>query len=333
MRRSIGAIMIRVNYLSALIGVLAIFLSACSATIPSENAEPAEIASTGDTEPVVVEAKVSRLDEVPLIKGPVSPDGVHLIFGTPDLGLGTQRIGVVAVSEKGLVRSPAATISTFYYPTEGAEGELKQTTLGIFRGFPLNTRGMYTADLEFDKTGRWGLEISVLDENARTLKASLEFEVAETTVAPSAGSPAIRSVNKTLTDGGTLADLTTGSLQDPDLYRITIAEAVESGLPTVVVMASPAFCTNAVCGPQVGVLQELKDKYSGQANFIHVDLYDNPTGIQGDLSQAVISPTVIEWNLPSTEWSFVIDSEGIVSARFESFATFEELEEALLDLL
>ena len=317
----------KANFLAGLFGVFAIFLVACSSSIPTETLPP------GDAVPVVAETKVSQINEAPLIKGPVSSDGVHLIFGTPDLGLGTQRVGVVAVSEKGLVRSPAATISTFYYPTEDSEGEHKQTTLGIFRGFPLNTRGMYTADLEFDRAGHWGLEISLLDENARTLKASLRFNVAESTVAPSAGSPAVRSLNKTLADGSTLSDLTTGSLQDPDLYRITIAEAVDSGRPTVVVMASPAFCTNAVCGPQVDVLKELKDKYAGQANFIHVDLYDNPTGIQGDLSQAVISPTVIEWNLPSTEWSFVIDSEGIVAARFESFATFEELEEALLALL
>ena len=324
----------KANYLTGPIAVFAILLSACSSSIPSESPDQSgKSSSPGDTAAVAIEDKVSRLDEAPLIKGPVSPDGVYLIFGTPDLGIGTQRVGVVAVSDKGLVRSAIATLSTFYYPTEGSDGEFKQTTLGIFRGFPLNTRGMYTADLEFDKAGSWGLEISVLDENAQTLKASLKFEVAESTAAPSAGSPAIRSVNKILTDGGSLADLTTGSLQDPDLYRITIAEAVDSGLPTVVVMASPAFCTNAVCGPQVDVLQELKDKYLGQANFIHVDIYDNPTGIQGDLSRAVISPTVLEWNLPSTEWSFVIDTEGIVSARFESFATFEELEEALLDLL
>ena len=114
---------------------------------------------------------------------------------------------------------------------------------------------------------------------------------------------------------------------------MTIAEAVTSGLPTVVVMASPAFCTNAVCGPQVEVLQELKDKYEGQANFIHVDLYDNPEEIQGDLSRARLSPTVVEWRLPSTEWSFVIDGRGIISARFESFATLEEIEQALVDLL
>ena len=98
-------------------------------------------------------------------------------------------------------------------------------------------------------------------------------------------------------------------------------------------MASPAFCTNAVCGPQVEVLQELKDRYKGQANFIHVDFYDNPEEIQGDLDRARLSPAVVEWGLPSTEWSFVIDGNGIVSARFEAFATLDELEQALLKVL
>ena len=108
---------------------------------------------------------------------------------------------------------------------------------------------------------------------------------------------------------------------------------MDSGLPSVVVMASPAFCTNAVCGPQVEVLRQLKDTYSGRANFIHVDIYDNPHEIQGDLDRAVISPTVLEWSLPSTEWSFVIDPSGVISGRFESFATFDELEAALKKVL
>ena len=122
-------------------------------------------------------------------------------------------------------------------------------------------------------------------------------------------------------------------MQDPDLYRLTIADAVDSGLPTVIVMASPAFCTNAVCGPQVEVLQELKDEFPEQANFIHIDYYDNPEEIQGDLSRAVVSPVAKEWGLPSTEWSFVVDREGIVSGRFEGFTALEELRQALQQAL
>lgn len=315
----------KIKPLSVLIAILSVLAIACSSGVAQvQETQQPEATESGGYE---------RPDEVPLIKGPVSPDGLQAIFGTPDLGIGSQRIAVVLTSKQGIVRSPIATITSFYFPEEGAEGELRETTLGVFRPFPSNTRGMYTTKLNFDQPGKWGLEIDVLDENAKTLRTEIAFEVGEITDAPSAGVPAVASKNKTLSDVESLADLTTGSLQDEELYQITIADAIETGLPTVIVMASPAFCTNAVCGPQVDVLQELKDKYKGKANFIHVDFYDNPQGIQGDLDNAVVSPTILEWNLPSTEWSFVIDRQGIVSARFESFAAYEEIEEALLELL
>ena len=104
-------------------------------------------------------------------------------------------------------------------------------------------------------------------------------------------------------------------------------------MPTVAVMASPAFCISAVCGPQVEVLSELKDEFAGQANFIHVDFYDNPAEIQGDLARAVVSPTVREWNLPSPEWTFIIDQDGAIADRFEGFAALEELRQSLLATL
>ena len=274
-----------------------------------------------------------RPDEVPLIKGPLSPDGLQAIFATPDLGVGVNRVGFALTSSTGLVRTPAVTVTTTYFATEGAEGETRQTALAVFRLWPYGTRGIYTANLDFAEPGRWGIDIAVpmLDEVGG--HAQIFFEVMSVPSAPGNGSPAVGSMNKTLDDVSDIGQLTTGSLQDAELYELTIADAVTSGLPTVVVMASPAFCTNAVCGPQVQVLQELKDEYKGQANFIHVDIYDNPHEIQGDLDRARISPIVVEWALPSTEWTFVIDRRGIVSARFESFATYEEVERALQEVL
>ena len=271
-------------------------------------------------------------EEVELIKGPVSPDGLQAIFATPDLGTGEQRVAVVLTSEKGLVRSPIATLTSYYYPDDAAEGEMRDTAVALFRPFPLGARGLYAAQMEFDYHGDWGLDIAVLDEDANTLRAKLRFEVPEQTKAPANGAPATASDSKTLATHS-IEELTTGALQDADLYRISIADAVRSGIPTVIVMASPVFCTNAVCGPQVDVLSELKDKYKDKAHFIHIDFFDNPDEIQGDLTRARVSPTVLEWNLPSTEWSFVVNSEGIIHLRFEGFAPIEELEDALLEVL
>ena len=271
----------------------------------------------------------SRPDEVELIKGPLSEDGIQIILGTPDVAVGTHRMAFVLQSEQALVRSPSATVVSRYMPESNGEGERKETALAVFRPWPYGTRGTYTTQLTFDAAGRWRIDVTVPEASGDTRSAQLSFQVAEATEAPDVGAPAVLSENKTLADVDDIGELTTGSLQDPDLYRTTIADAVSSGMPTVIVMASPAFCINAVCGPQVEVLQQLKEKYRGQANFIHVDFYDNPDEIQGDLDRARISPTVLAWRLPSAEWSFVIDRDRKIAARFESFATFSELDQAL----
>ena len=288
-------------------------------------AAPSEHAASSDEQDAAFE-------EIELIKGPVSPDGLQAIFATPDLGTGEQRVAVVLTSGKGLVRSPIATLTSYYYPDGATEGEMRDTAVALFRPFPLGSRGLYAAQMQFDSPGDWGLDIAVLDEDANTLRAELRFEVPEQTAAPANGAPATASDSKTLATHS-IEQLTTGTLQDTDLYQISIADAVQSGMPTVIVMASPAFCTNAVCGPQVDVLSELEDKYKGRAHFIHIDFFDNPDEIQGDLTRARVSPTVLEWNLPSTEWSFVVKSDGIIHQRFEGFAPIEELEDALLEVL
>ncbi len=284
------------------------------------------------TEPVVQaepEREYQRPDELPLIKGPVSVDGLRAILGTADLGVGTNRFGFVVTSQSGLVTAPTARVQSYFV----GEDAIRETTGAVFQPWPYGSRGLYTTDLTFDRPGQWSIEVTVDRPDGTPGRARLQFDVERMPLAPAVGSPAVSSVNRTVDDVEDLSELTTGSLQDPDLYQTTIFDASQSGLPTVIVFASPAFCINAVCGPQVEVLQELKNSYLGKANFIHVDIYDNPHEIQGDLDRARISPIAVEWSLPSIEWTFVLDREGVVSARFEAFATLTEVEEALQKVL
>ncbi len=120
---------------------------------------------------------------------------------------------------------------------------------------------------------------------------------------------------------------------------MTIKEAVENNLPSVVVFASPAFCTSPTCGPQTDTVSELKEKHLGEANFIHVEIYDNPAEIQGDLDRAEIFSVVDDWGLTSIEdyfnesWTFILDADGRIDDRFEGFASLEELDTALMKVL
>ena len=86
-------------------------------------------------------------------------------------------------------------------------------------------------------------------------------------------------------------------------------------------------------------VSELKNAYQGEASFIHVEIYDNPEEIQGDLSRARFTEAVEEWKLDrlpgwfNESWTFVLNSEGRVHQRFEGFVTLEELEESLQQVL
>lgn len=277
--------------------------------------------------------EISSPDRKPLVTGARSHDGIQAILGTADLGVGINRVGLLLTSLDGIVTHQATVESRYVGFNRDGNGVVVETLDMEFQPWPYGLRGLHTAHFLFDRSGWWAFDISVNSVEESIRKTEIYFEVAQTTSAPAKGTYAPLTRSKTIDDVGSLDAITTGSLQDPDLYQLSLDEAVQNGLPTVVVFASPAFCTNAVCGPQVEVLQGLKDKYLDRANFVHVDFYDNPMEIRGDLDQAVISPTVLQWGLPSIEWTFVIDRQGIVVARFEAFATVKEIEQVLLDIL
>ena len=311
-----------------LIPVLALtsVLAACSSGSP----EPEAVAA--DANAPAAEATV-RPDRTPLIYGPKSPDGLQVILGTADLGVGKNRFGFVLTSPKGFVTQPVAKVTSRYFAIKDSEGKRKETLEAEYQPWPYGNRGLYTARFDFGEAGSWGVDIEVKGADGATQTAQILFDVADSPSAPAVGAAAIRSKSKTVAGVESLSELTTGSLRDEDLYQTDIASAIGSGKPAVIVFASPAFCTNAVCGPQVEVLQQLKNIYGTRASFIHVDFYDNPVEIQGDLGKARLSPTVIEWRLPSIEWTFVIDGNGTIVARFEAFATYDEVDRELLPLL
>jgi hypothetical protein len=261
--------------------------------------------------------------------------GVTAILGTPDLGVGRHRFGFVLTTPQGLVRLPVLTVESYRFP-DGPKGEPAgpvEVGEARFFEFPFGTRGIYSVPLEFDRAGDWSVRVRFPSPDGEFVTTEFAFEVSEGTHAPDIGAAAPASNTRTAATVGSLEELSTGSAPDAALYQLTIAKALEADLPLVVVFASPAFCTNALCGPQVEVVGDLAADYHGRANFIHVDLYENPHEIQGDLTRAVRTPILEEWGILTDEWTFVVDADGRIAARFEAFVTREELEASLMAVL
>lgn len=260
--------------------------------------------------------------------------GLLIVFGTPDLGVGTSRVSFAIFDDVGLISVPELSVATRFYP-EGPEGDFEAVEEAQlqFRPFPEGGRGIYTGELALDRAGLWALDVSVPRSDGASEQVLFPVQVAEEAAAPEVGEAAPASDNRTVEDEPDLSELTTGSEPDLRLYETSIASALEQGVPFVVTFASPAYCTNALCGPQVEVLSELADEHGDASTFIHVDLYENPTEIRGDFALARRTPVLREWNIHTDEWTFVVDADGIVTARFEGFAPREEVEAALLAVL
>ncbi len=254
-------------------------------------------------------------------------DGYTIALGTPDVSPGVHRISVVIEGPTGLVEVPAIGITALHQDTPGE----MQEVVARFAQFPDGVRGFHVTSVHFTTVGRWNLILHIPTQDGFA-DIGIAIDVPPDTVAPSVGDAAPASDSRTLTDVANIADLSTGETPDPGLYLISLADAVQATKPFVVVFASPGFCTNAFCGPQDEVLSEVRDIFGDQANYIHVDLYENPEQVRFG-EEPIETPILEEWGLHTNEWTFIVDSEGIVVARFEAFATLDEVEAALAAVL
>ena len=258
------------------------------------------------------------------------------ILATKDLSVGANRIAFLLTSPKSLVTIPTASVKSVYL---GDAEFVEESVTAEFYLWPFGSRGSYVTELSFDRSGDWRLDIDVLDEDGSIKSARIPLNIRETSVTPGMGSMPPIAANKTSRDVADLKALTTSSTPDPDLYELTIAEALETRQPLMVVFASPALCTSPTCGPQTETVEELKDQYKGRANFIHVEVYDNPDEIQGDLSRARFAPIIDTWGFTRLEdyrnesFVFIIGRDGRISAKYEGYAAKEELEKGLAEVL
>lgn len=294
-------------------GLLVFLLAACTA---SPTSTPVSISPTS----------------TPLPTGPE----VGVIVISTDLAVGVNRVVFGLVDREGMpVRSSGgqAEVQAAIFISGQEAAEVRHSATARFMRWPTGSQGVFTASLELDTAGFWQLQVSIASEDRGLVEAVGAFEVKERSDTPSIGERAPASITPTLAGVEDLATITSSPVPDPDLYRLSVHQALEAGKPLVVVFATPAFCITATCGPQVEVVSQLKERFQDRANFIHVEVFEDPHVIEGGRPTGGFVPAVLEWNLPTEPWTFVLDRAGRVQAKFEAFTTLEELEDALQKVL
>ena len=180
------------------------------------------------------------------------------------------------------------------------------------------TARIYVAHLPIPRPGRYWL---VAEPAGGRIQALGSFDVAAHSTSPAVGAQAPRSDTPTLAStGGDAARLTTRRPPDLGLLRYSVAASLDAHRPFVVTFVSPAYCDSRTCGPVVDVVDAVRRRFSASGvRFIHVEAYRDNDPHKG------FNRWMRQWSLPSEPWTFLVGSDGRVTAKFEGALSEAEL--------
>jgi hypothetical protein len=275
-----------------------------------------------------------------------SDEGLQPLITTSELIVGENRFGFGLAKANKLLEN--ADVQLRIYSLDGPDPHLVAETNALYnsirtaeRGESVHrhadgtshvhsadsdVRGLYISRLTFAHPGPWGIELQARDDSGSLATAHLTVMVSDTSQTPALSSPAPRSRNLVAADVRDLRQIDTSQKPDPRLHRVRIVDAIAQRKPQLIVFATPQFCTSRMCGPVVEIVRQLLPEYNKQVAFAHQEIWQ-------DFASKKVFPTVEEWRLVSEPWIFIVDSDGIIRAKFEGLVTGRELEAALQEVL
>ena len=184
--------------------------------------------------------------------------------------------------------------------------------------------GFYVAAIDLPKPGRW-LAVAILEAAAQRSAAQGAIPVGRQ-VPAQVGTKARPAPTPVATSHSVAAKICTRRPPCP-LHDVSFDQALKSGRPTVLSLATPLLCTSRMCGPVVDELMVAAQRLgTAKVNFLHVEIYP-----QRDTSKP--APLYVEWGLKSEPWTVVIDPDGFIRARAEGPIVADEIQDALKPML
>ena len=281
----------------------------------------------------------SQLPQDDVLSQPPGGPAVSMIVSNSDLAVGENRLSFGLVDRDYMpVRPELVELQAVFYEAGAQSGQVRYRTTAQYEEWPPEgRRGIFVAQVTFDEAGTataeapgiWEVHATFEDESGQIHAAAAAITVSAQHRAPFIGDAAPPSDTPTAARVADLRTISSSVEPDPALYQLSLADAVRSGVPAVVTFSTPAFCVTATCGPQVETLSELAERYAGRANFVHVEVYKDPHLVDPAQVGKELVPAVEEWGLVSEPWTFVIGSDGRITARFEQYVPPQVLELAL----
>lgn len=286
---------------------------------------------------------------------PASP-GVYVppvvpVIASSELVLGKQRFLFTLIDQanRRLAAPDVAVHLRFFDLAVSDETPAGESDAVFFWAIP-DSVGLYRAAVEFGEAGKWAAELAMQriagassspgalpspDPLASPVTVRIEFDVRDRSSTPAIGAPAPEADIPTLeTAGGDPRRISTDQKPDPRLYGVSIRQALAAKRPFLLIFATPAFCQTAMCGPTLEVVRQVLADYP-TLTAIHVEPYQLEER-DGTLQPVLDAdgklqpvPAVTAWGLIVEPYTFLVDGDGKIAAKFEGPIDRTELREAI----
>ena len=188
---------------------------------------------------------------------------------------------------------------------------------------PDSARSVYVAQVKFGRSGSYVVS-AVTKQAGRLVAASpAQVRVRHDPGVPGVGDRAVRVHTPTVESVGGNVDQIETRVPPDSMHEVDLADALDRGRPVVLLFSSPALCESRVCGPVTDVAEQVKSEFEDDADFIHLEFYEDNDASKGARSQA------LAWGLDTEPWLFTIDADGVVVARIEGAFSADELRDAV----
>jgi hypothetical protein len=115
-----------------------------------------------------------------------------------------------------------------------------------------------------------------------------------------------------------------------DLHRVSVADAL--GAPTVLLVATPAFCQTVICGPVLDILLERTGEFP-EVTFVHAEVYADPEQNSSPPVPEDFAPVVADLGLAFEPVLYTVGADGTVRERLDYIFDGVEITEAVSRLV
>lgn len=185
-------------------------------------------------------------------------------------------------------------------------------------------RPYYVVSHEFDVAGNWGLQATTSGRKP----ANLVFQVDDPAAVnwPTPGKALPKTKTPTAVDTMGVNPICTRAEGTCPFHAASLDRLLLNGKPTIVLLATPALCKSATCGPVLDILMAETEPHLASVNVVHIEVFTDDTG-------KTTSPAFAAFNLLNEPVCYFADYRGVVKERFNGAFDHSEAKAAVERLL